>query len=64
LGGLHEYFLKRQDPPGWIMDREFYPPGAFLARLGLLLFLIAVARIAYWGVSKLISRADAPSTNV
>jgi len=65
---LHEYLLKRKDPPGWIMDREFYPPGAFLARLGWLLFLIAtvmaIGRIAYWGVSKLRSRPHAPSTNI
>ena len=39
---LHAHLAKRDDPPGWIMDREFYPPAAFLARIGFLVFVISV----------------------
>ena len=52
---LHEYVAKQSDPPGWIMDREFYPPAAILARFGLFVFLIAglygVGRFIYHGIS-------------
>ncbi len=58
-GTVYEYSEKLKDPPGWIMDRQFYPPATTLAHLGICVFtlgaLFGMARWIYGRVHAAIS---------
>lgn len=41
-GAVYDHLQKLNDPPGWIMDRPFYPPAGIMANVGFYLFGLAV----------------------
>lgn len=57
---IHEHIQKRTDPPGWIFDRAPYEPALILAKIGLLVFLVAaiigIARLVSHGIFRLIHK--------
>ena len=57
---IHEHIQKRTDPPGWIFDRAPYEPALILAKIGLLVFLVAttigIARLVSNGIFRLIRK--------
>lgn len=55
-GVIHEYLAKRNDPPGWVVDRYPYQPAVLVAWLGLLILagtlLVLSAKFIYKRISK------------